>query len=94
MVVFLGNQSGKSKTTGNPYHRYTLLEVSTEEKGEGGKLVGRVHEFFADSEIDVSKLECGDIVKAKFEERSELDERRSLVGLEKVSESPFRLLFN
>ena len=91
MVVFLGNQSGKSKTTGNPYNRYTLLEVKKDEQN-GGKLVGRVHEFFADKEIALNGIECGDIVKARFEERSELEERKTLVGLDKVDESVFKLV--
>lgn len=91
MVVYLGNMSGKSKTSGNQYYRYTLLEVKAE-NGDGSKLSGRVHEFFADSEIDVSKLECGDVVRAKFVDRGELDERKTLINIEKLEDSPFRAL--
>lgn len=91
MVIYVGNQNGKSKTTGNPYYRYTLVEVSQDEK-DGDKLQGRVYDFFAESEIDVSALQFGDVVKAEFETRSELSERKTLVGLRKISDSPYILL--
>ena len=89
MVLFIHGQSGKSKQTGNPYHRYSFLEVREDEKNEG-KLFGYVHDFFAESEIDVSKLECGDVVKVGFENVGELSDRKKLISIDKVENSLFR----
>ncbi len=89
MVIFVEGMSGTGKTSGKPYHRYSFMEIQKDEKNDG-KLVGRVHEFFADEAIDIKDIECGDVVKVKFETRGELDDRRILVGLEKIDGSVFR----
>lgn len=90
MVLFINGQSGKSKTTGNPYHRYTLMEVKVDSRDKEGKLVGYVHDFFAEKEIDVSGLECGDVIKAHFEEMDELSDRKKLISIDKLGSSLFR----
>ena len=87
MVIFLAEFKGKAKSTGNFFQRVTLAEA-IEEKGA---LVGRVSEFFTDSEIDLTDFEFGDKVKPIWRESEFLGGRPSLVGLEKVGENPFKL---
>lgn len=86
MVFYLADFKGKAKTTGNPFHRITLAEARQKEE----KLVGRVVEFFAECKIDTSDLEFGDEVKPIFEQGDFLGGRPSLVGLEKIGESPLK----
>lgn len=88
MVVYLADFKGRAKTTGNPFHRITLAEAQPKDS----KLTGRVVEFFADSEIPTTGLEFGDVVKPIFKDSELLGGKPSLVGLEKVEESPFKAL--
>ena len=88
MVLYLADFKGKAKTTGNPFHRITLAEAEAKD----GKLQGRVVEFFVDCEIPMAGLEFGDVVKPIFKESELLGGKPSLVGLERIEESPLKAL--
>lgn len=85
MVVFISSFKGTSKK-GNEFQSVTLLEVKDSAKEK--KLVGRTVDFFV-NDLDCSGLQCGDVVKAEFQESELLGGKPELVGLEKGNSNVF-----
>ena len=85
MVIFVSSFKGVSKK-GNDFQSVTLMEVKDSQKEK--KLVGRVVDFFVNN-VDCSNLQCGDVVKAEFQESDLLGGKPELVSVEKTGESVF-----
>ncbi len=92
MVVFLNSYSGNAKQSGKPYTRYSLGKV---EKDEKGFLVMRTYDYFTKSGEPLKGtegLQFGDVIKPEFAGDELMGERPDLVGIVKVSGSPYTVL--
>ena len=85
MVIFVSSFKGVSKK-GNDFQSVTLMEVKNSQKEN--KVAGRVVDFFVNN-VDCSNLECGDVVKAEFQESELLGGKPELVSVEKMGENVF-----
>lgn len=86
MVIYLDDFKGKGKESGKDFHKVSLLQVR--KNSENGKLFCRVVDFFV-NDVDCSRLSCGDVVQAEFEESVRLGGKPTLVGLQSMGKNVF-----